>query len=50
MVDESQPDLGVAFPGGVGTTDCVRYARKQGYAVRIVTEDEIAQIHERRSA
>ena len=50
MLDTSMPDLVVAFPGGTGTQDMTRYARKQGYTVRIVTEDEIAQLHAARSA
>lgn len=34
MIDEEQPDLGVAFPGGRGTADMARRARKAG--VRVV--------------
>lgn len=30
MLDEGKPDLVVAFPGGVGTADMVRRAKKAG--------------------
>lgn len=33
MLDEGKPDLVVAFPGGRGTADMVRRARKAGVAV-----------------
>jgi len=33
MLDEGQPDLVVAFPGGKGTADMVRKARKAGVKV-----------------
>lgn len=33
MLDEEKPDYVVAFPGGRGTTDMVRRARDQGFAV-----------------
>jgi len=33
MLDEGKPDLVVAFPGGVGTADMVRRARKSGVEV-----------------
>ena len=33
MVDEGKPDLCVAFPGGIGTADMVRRARKAGIEV-----------------
>lgn len=33
MLDEGKPDLVVAFPGGVGTADMVRRARKAGVEV-----------------
>lgn len=33
MLDKSQPDLVVAFPGGNGTEDMVRRARRAGYVV-----------------
>lgn len=36
MIDEGKPDLVIAFPGGVGTADMVRRARKAGVAVREV--------------
>lgn len=34
MLDEGKPDLVVAFPGGAGTADMVRRARKAGVEVR----------------
>lgn len=37
MIDEGKPDLVVAFPGGRGTADMVRRARKAGIPVREVT-------------
>ena len=33
MLDEGRPDLVVAFPGGRGTADMVRRARKAGVEV-----------------
>ena len=33
MLDEGKPDIVVAFPGGVGTADMVRRARKAGVEV-----------------
>lgn len=33
MLDEGKPDLVVAFPGGVGTADMVRRAKKAGVEV-----------------
>lgn len=33
MIDEGRPDLVVAFPGGAGTADMVRRARKAGIDV-----------------
>lgn len=33
MLDEGKPDLVVAFPGGFGTADMVRRARKAGVEV-----------------
>jgi hypothetical protein len=33
MLDEHKPDLVVAFPGGRGTADMVRRARKSGVEV-----------------
>ena len=34
MLDEGKPDLVIAFPGGAGTADMVRRARKAGIRVR----------------
>ncbi len=34
MIDEGKPDLVVAFPGGPGTADMVRRAKKAGIPVR----------------
>lgn len=34
MLDEAQPDLVIAFPGGRGTADMVRRARAAGVEVR----------------
>lgn len=36
MLDTTKPDLVIAFPGGRGTADCVRQARKLGIPVREV--------------
>lgn len=33
MIDEGEPDLVVAFPGGKGTADMVRRAKKHGIKV-----------------
>lgn len=36
MLDEGKPDLVVAFPGGTGTADMVRRAKRAGVQVQIV--------------
>lgn len=36
MLDETKPDLVLAFPGGAGTADMVRQARAAGVLVREV--------------
>lgn len=36
MLDEGKPDLVVAFPGGRGTADMVRRAKKAGVEVRVI--------------
>ncbi|MDF3607511.1 DUF2493 domain-containing protein [Paracoccus sp. DMF-8] len=36
MIDEGKPDLVVAFPGGRGTADMVRRAKRAGIEVRII--------------
>jgi len=36
MLDEGKPDLVVAFPGGSGTADLVRRARKAGVEVMVM--------------
>lgn len=36
MLDEGKPDLVVAFPGGKGTADMVRRAKKAGVKVRVI--------------
>jgi len=36
MIDEGKPDLVVAFPGGKGTADMVRRAKKAGILVKEV--------------
>lgn len=33
MLEDGEPELLVAFPGGFGTTDCVRQARQMGIPV-----------------
>ena len=42
MLDEGKPDLVLAFPGGVGTADMVRRARKAGVEVIEVNETSIS--------
>jgi len=37
MLDEGKPDLVIAFPGGSGTADMIRRAKKAGIEVREVT-------------
>lgn len=39
MLDEGKPNLVVAFPGGRGTADMVRRARKAGVEVKEITYD-----------
>lgn len=34
MIDEDKPDFVVAFPGGTGTADMIRRAKKAGITVR----------------
>lgn len=38
MLDEGKPDLVVAFPGGTGTADMVRRAKKSGVKVLEIVE------------
>ena len=40
MLDEGKSDIVVAFPGGSGTADMVRRAKKAGVEVIEVTNDE----------
>lgn len=35
MIDESKPDLIIAFPGGPGTADCLRRARAAGIPIQM---------------
>ncbi len=39
MIDEGKPDLVVAFPGGTGTADMVKRAKKHGIEVIEVKND-----------
>lgn len=39
MIDEGKPDLVVALPGGRGTADMVRRAKKHGIEVVEVKND-----------
>lgn len=39
MLDEGQPDIVVAFPGGTGTADMVRRAKKIGVEVLEIKHD-----------
>ncbi len=39
MLDEGKPDVVIAFPGGVGTADMVRRAKKAGLEVVEVRND-----------
>lgn len=50
MLEASQPDLVVAFPGGAGTADMTRAARKRGTPVVVVTQEVILRLHAERSA
>lgn len=38
MIDEFQPELVIAFPGGIGTADCVRRAEAAGITVRRIEQ------------
>jgi len=40
MLDEGKPDVVVAFPGGIGTADMIRRAKKAGVEVLEVEGDE----------
>lgn len=37
MLDKGKPDLVIAFPGGAGTADMVRRAKKAGIPVKKIT-------------
>ena len=37
MIDEGKPDVGIAFPGGTGTTDMTKRLHKHGVLVRTIT-------------
>ncbi len=39
MIDEGKPDLVVAFPGGFGTKDMVRRAKKHNIEVIIIDRE-----------
>lgn len=39
MLDEGQPDIVVAFPGGRGTADMMRQARERGIVVHELRDD-----------
>lgn len=39
MLDEGRPDLVLAFPGGSGTADMIRRARRAGVEVRKITTE-----------
>ncbi len=39
MIDEGKPDLVIAFPGGKGTADMVRRAKKAGIEVKEITNE-----------
>ena len=41
MLDEGKPDLVVAFPGGTGTADMIRRAKKAGVEVKEIKYDTI---------
>lgn len=43
MIDEGEPDLVVAFPGGRGTADMVRRAEKAGIPVKRFNSPEAAR-------
>lgn len=36
MLDDFQPDIVIAFPGNIGTTHCLRHARKRGIPRKII--------------
>jgi ABC-type Fe3+-hydroxamate transport system substrate-binding protein len=38
MLDESKPDLVVAFPGGGGTANTVKQAREAGVPVMVIAD------------
>lgn len=43
MIDEGKPDLVVAFPGGRGTQDMIKRAKKHGIKVIEVRDDKMEQ-------
>lgn len=38
MLDDFEPDIVIAFPGSVGTTHCLRHARKRGIPRKIIID------------
>ena len=40
MIDEGKPDLVIAFPGGAGTADMIRRAKKAGIEVKEIKYPE----------
>lgn len=40
MLEQSAPNMLVAFPGGAGTGDCVRQAKQRDIRILFVTESE----------
>jgi len=42
MLDEARPDLVLAFPGGPGTRDMIRRARKAGVRVIDIAKGQLA--------
>lgn len=41
MLEAEQPDIVLAFPGGDGTADCVKKAKRLGITVIEVTDTEV---------
>jgi hypothetical protein len=39
MLQQEQPDLVVAFPGGRGTQNAIDFAKKMGYTITIINEN-----------
>jgi hypothetical protein len=43
MLDEGQPDLVIAFPGGAGTANMIQQSKARGIPVREIVCDKLCE-------